>query len=182
MGEPIFVNSGKRCFMGSFQERGLFVRSEFDIASSAHMSPLPLTILWHESDGIRHGVSASHAAAAIRIVAHLRLGLARDEAFGMRPLIAHCHLGLGQLYRRTSKRERARERFTTATTLYREMDMRFWLEQAEAEIKGLAQEGSCSQRGFSLVSGQYLDEGEAAGGTGFQVVARVGLGAWRKPA
>jgi len=51
---------------------------------------------------------------------------------GMRPLVAHCHLGLGKLYRRTGKREPAQEHLTTATTMYREMDMRFWLEQAEA--------------------------------------------------
>ena len=56
---------------------------------------------------------------------------------GMRPLVAHCHLGLGKLYRRTGKHEQAREHLTTATTMYREMDMRFWLEQAEAEMKEL---------------------------------------------
>ena len=50
----------------------------------------------------------------------------------MRPLVAHCHLGLGKLYRRTGKREQAQEHLTTATTMYREMDMRFWLEQVEA--------------------------------------------------
>jgi hypothetical protein len=54
---------------------------------------------------------------------------------GMRPLAAQCHLGLGKLYRRTGKREQAQEHLTTATTMYREMDMRFWLEQAEAEMK-----------------------------------------------
>ena len=57
---------------------------------------------------------------------------------GMRPLVAHCHLGLGKLYRRTGKREEAKEHLTTATTLYREMDMRFWLAQAEAEMGELA--------------------------------------------
>jgi tetratricopeptide (TPR) repeat protein len=57
---------------------------------------------------------------------------------GMRPLVAHCHLGLGKLYRRTGKREQAQEYLATATTMYREMDMRFWLEQAEAELRELA--------------------------------------------
>ena len=38
-------------------------------------------------------------------------------------------------YRRTGKRVRAREHLTTATTMYREMEMRFWLEQAEAELR-----------------------------------------------
>ena len=44
----------------------------------------------------------------------------------MRPLIAHCHLGLGKLYRRTGKREQAQEHLTTATTMYREMGMAYW--------------------------------------------------------
>jgi tetratricopeptide (TPR) repeat protein len=56
---------------------------------------------------------------------------------GMRPLVAHCHFGLGKLYRRTGKREQAQEHLATATTMYREMDMRFWLEQAEAETMEL---------------------------------------------
>jgi hypothetical protein len=42
---------------------------------------------------------------------------------------------LGKLYRRTGKSEPAQEYLTTATTKYREMDMRFWLEQAEAELR-----------------------------------------------
>ena len=55
---------------------------------------------------------------------------------GLRPLIAHCHLGLAKLFLRTGKNEEAQEHLTTATTMYREMDMRFWLEQAEAEQRG----------------------------------------------
>jgi hypothetical protein len=50
----------------------------------------------------------------------------------------HCHLGLGALYRRTGKRQQAQEYLANAVTLYREMDMRFWLEQAEAEMRELA--------------------------------------------
>jgi hypothetical protein len=57
---------------------------------------------------------------------------------GMRPLIAHCQLGLGKLYRRTDKREQARETLTIATTMYREMGMTYWLEQAEAEVTDFA--------------------------------------------
>jgi len=49
------------------------------------------------------------------------------------PLVAHCHFGLARLYRHTGKREQGRERLTAATTMYREMDMQYWLEQAEAE-------------------------------------------------
>jgi hypothetical protein len=59
----------------------------------------------------------------------------------MRPAVAHCHLGLGKLYRGTGKREQAQGHLTTATTMYREMDMRFWREKAEAETKALAGPG-----------------------------------------
>jgi class 3 adenylate cyclase/tetratricopeptide (TPR) repeat protein len=52
----------------------------------------------------------------------------------MRPLVAHCHLGLGKLYRRTGKREQAQEHLTTATTMYREMGMTYWVEKAETEL------------------------------------------------
>jgi DNA-binding SARP family transcriptional activator len=66
--------------------------------------------------------------------AHYREATALAAELGMRPLIAHCHLGLGKLYRRTGKRQEAQEHLTTATTMYREMGMRFWLEQAEKEM------------------------------------------------
>ena len=32
------------------------------------------------------------------------------------------------------KREQTQEHLTTATTMYRKMDMQFWLTQAEAEM------------------------------------------------
>jgi tetratricopeptide (TPR) repeat protein len=63
--------------------------------------------------------------------AHYRGALALAGELGMRPLIAHCHFGLSKLYRRTSKREQTHEHLTIATTMYREMEMRFWLSQAE---------------------------------------------------
>jgi len=69
--------------------------------------------------------------------AKYREALALAEPRGMRPLVAHCHLGLGRLYRRTGQREKAREHLTTATTMYREMGMTYWLEKAEAEMKAL---------------------------------------------
>jgi Double zinc ribbon len=45
---------------------------------------------------------------------------------------AHCHFGLAKLYCRTGNWAKAEKHLTTATMMYREMDMRFWLEQAEA--------------------------------------------------
>jgi hypothetical protein len=65
---------------------------------------------------------------------HYRQALSLAEPRGMRPLVAHCHLGLGKLYRRTGKREQAQKHLSTATTMYREMGMTYWLEKAEAEM------------------------------------------------
>jgi hypothetical protein len=54
----------------------------------------------------------------------------------MRPLVAHCHLGLGKLYRRTGDRAKMQEHFTIAKAMYREMNMGFYLAQAEAAYAG----------------------------------------------
>ena len=68
---------------------------------------------------------------------HYRQALALAEELGMRPLTAHCHVGLGKLYRRIGSRQQAEEHFTTATAMMREMEMGLWLEKAEAELKEL---------------------------------------------
>jgi hypothetical protein len=80
------------------------------------------------------------------------------DELAMRPLVAHCHLGLGKLYRRTGSRELAQEHLTIATTMYREMEMWFWLEQAEAEMRGAAM----SRRAFALGVGLTLLAGPLA--------------------
>ena len=53
---------------------------------------------------------------------HYRQALALAEELGMRPLVAHCHLGLGTLYAKTGQREQARAELSTAIELYRAMD------------------------------------------------------------
>jgi hypothetical protein len=50
----------------------------------------------------------------------------------MRPLQAHCHLGLGTLYATLGRQEQARSELSTAIDLYRTMEMTFWLPEAEA--------------------------------------------------
>jgi len=69
---------------------------------------------------------------------HFQQALAMAQERGMRPLVAHCHAGLGKLYRRTGQRAEAEEHFQIAIRMYREMGMKFWLEQAEAEFKAPA--------------------------------------------
>jgi tetratricopeptide (TPR) repeat protein len=69
---------------------------------------------------------------------HYRQALALAGELGMRPLAAHCHFHLSKLFRKTDQHEQARRHLTTATTMYREMDMRFSLEHAKAEMRELA--------------------------------------------
>jgi tetratricopeptide (TPR) repeat protein len=102
-------------------------------------------------DAAREGDQRGHEARALcllgevnarhdppdRAEGHYREALALAEELGMRPLVAHCHLGLGKLYQRAGARKRAAKHLTTATTMYLDMDMPFWLEQAEAEIRQL---------------------------------------------
>ena len=52
----------------------------------------------------------------------------------MRPLVAHCHLGLGQLYRRIGLREEAGAELSAALEMCRALDMSFWAARAEAEL------------------------------------------------
>jgi hypothetical protein len=63
--------------------------------------------------------------------------LALAEPRGMRPQVAHCHLGLGKLHRRRGDRQQAEEHLATAMAMYREMGMAYWLEQAVVETRQL---------------------------------------------
>jgi tetratricopeptide (TPR) repeat protein len=82
------------------------------------------------------GVVYAHADPpdAALAAAHYRQALALAEELGMRPLVAHCHLGLGTLYATTSQRQQAQAELSAASDLYRSMDMTFWLPQAEAAL------------------------------------------------
>jgi DNA-binding NtrC family response regulator/tetratricopeptide (TPR) repeat protein len=63
-----------------------------------------------------------------------RHALALAESRGMRPLVAHCRLGLGKLYAKLERREQARSELSAAIEMYHAMDMTFWLPQAEAAL------------------------------------------------
>jgi hypothetical protein len=67
----------------------------------------------------------------------LRTALTLATELGMRPLAAHCHLGIGKLYRHTGYRSQAQEHLSIATGMYREMAMTHWLERAVAEMSQL---------------------------------------------
>ena len=64
--------------------------------------------------------------------------LSLAEEIGMRPLQAHCHLGLGTVYAKIGHQEQAHVELYAAIELYRAMDMTFWLSQAEAVLAQMA--------------------------------------------
>src|SRR5262245_32409583 len=66
--------------------------------------------------------------------ASYRQALALAEELGMRPLQAHCHRGLGTLYAAPGQREQARAELATAISLYRAMEMTFWLPETEVVL------------------------------------------------
>jgi DNA-binding NtrC family response regulator/tetratricopeptide (TPR) repeat protein len=65
---------------------------------------------------------------------HYQQALALAKELGMRPLVAHGHLGLGTLYSKIGRLEQARAELSAAIELYRAMEMTFWLPQAEAAL------------------------------------------------
>jgi tetratricopeptide (TPR) repeat protein len=66
--------------------------------------------------------------------AHYRQALALANELGMRPLVAHCHLGLGNLYLKSRRRDEARAELSAAIELYRAMEMTFWLPEAQRAL------------------------------------------------
>jgi class 3 adenylate cyclase/tetratricopeptide (TPR) repeat protein len=69
--------------------------------------------------------------------ASYRQAITLADELGMRPLVAHCHLGLGALYARVGRPEEAGTELGTALALYHSMEMRSWAGQAEAALARL---------------------------------------------
>jgi Double zinc ribbon/AMP-binding enzyme C-terminal domain len=77
---------------------------------------------------------AAHADPPETEAAHARYAEALRLAteLGMRPLVAHCHLGFCKLYRRAGDEVRAPQHLTTAATMYRTMGM----EEEHPRVRG----------------------------------------------
>ena len=80
----------------------------------------------------RTPASADAADAAFRQASAL------GEELSMRPLLAHCHVSRARLECRAGRTASARQLFDAATAAFRELEMPFWLERAEAEARSLA--------------------------------------------
>jgi len=84
---------------------------------------------------------------AARAERHFRDALAIAEELGMRPLQAHCHLGLGKLYRKCGQLPEARAALDVAIDLYLSMEMAHWIPEAEAELARVLDESTAERTG-----------------------------------
>jgi len=92
--------------------------------AKGHLAPLLRLdgeILESEGKGEAH---AHQTEEALKVATQL----------GMQPEVAHCRLALGKLHLRSGELRVAEEHLRTAITMYRQMNMPFWLEKAEVEI------------------------------------------------
>ncbi len=62
---------------------------------------------------------------------------ATAEALGMRPLVAHCRLGLGRLRAAQGRATESRRDLEGAVDLFRELEMETWAKRAEVELGSL---------------------------------------------
>jgi hypothetical protein len=72
-----------------------------------------------------------------RTEAGYRAALDLADSLGMRPLAAHCLLGLGGLHRRAGRDEHARAELGDALERFSVMGMTLWIERTKAEVEAL---------------------------------------------
>jgi predicted ATPase/class 3 adenylate cyclase len=116
--------------MGNYEEAWQHARQALALARQ-HKERANEAIALHQL-----GVVQAHAVPpdTEQAEAHYQQALTLADELGMRPLVAHCHRGLGTLYTATGQREQARAELTAAIELYCAMDMTFWLPQAKAAL------------------------------------------------
>ena len=107
------------------------------------MKDLVAIFLMPEETGQRAGEIVIHRALTIAATAvtppdwdsaetHMLQSLAMAEARGARPDLAITHLRYAELLNKKGDLKQAREQLDQAAVLFREMEMTWWMEQAEA--------------------------------------------------
>jgi tetratricopeptide (TPR) repeat protein len=119
---------------GRLEEARQRAEQAYDLARQYQQRGYQAWVLWLLGESTARQASREGEPA----VGHYRQALALAEELGMRPLQAHCHRGLGRLYARQGQQEQARTALSMAIALYRSMDMRFWLPQAEEALREVA--------------------------------------------
>ena len=115
---------------GGGEEAGQHARQALDLAQQ-HKERANEALALHQLGAVQAHADPPDIAQA---EAHYQQGLSLANELGMRPLVAHCHLGLGILYSRVGRLEEARTALATAIHMYRTLEMSLWLPQAEATL------------------------------------------------
>jgi class 3 adenylate cyclase/tetratricopeptide (TPR) repeat protein len=135
--ETVFMQALCSLSLGEAQMLASRVEEAYPLAESALTLARAHKERGHEAWALRLlGEIAAHDEPldTAEAVTHYQQALALATELGMRPLVAHCHLGLGTLYTRIRQAELARPGLAAAIDLYRAMGMTFWLPQAEAVL------------------------------------------------
>ena len=115
---------------GCSEEAGQHARQALDLARQ-HKARGDEALALHQLGAVQAHADPPDIAQA---EAHYQQALSLANELGMRPLVAHCHLGLGTLYSRVGRLEEARTALATAIHMYRTLEMSLWLPQAEATL------------------------------------------------
>jgi len=130
----VLVHLGETCLLASRPEQALALADRGLTLSRerAHRGYEAWTLRLLGEIASHHGRPDVATAEA-----HFRTAEALASELGMRPLAAHCHVGLGKLYRRTRDPEKVKEHLAVAMGSYRQLGMNFWLEKTSAEMESL---------------------------------------------
>ena len=130
----VMINLGQGYLLaGRVQDAMRLAESALELTRERKERGLEARALWLLAEIAAHPGSREVEKAE----AHYRVATGLATKLAMRPIVAHCHRGLGKLYPRMGKRQQAHEHLATATTMYREMGMTYWLEKAKAEMTEL---------------------------------------------
>ena len=79
-----------------------------------------------------------HPARLTHAEASYKEALSLAQELGMRPLQAHCYLGLGQIHSQSKIARVARSELHAASELYQSMGMPFWLARADLDLAAIS--------------------------------------------
>ena len=80
-------------------------------------------------------IAAQHQPLPIEPAAQwYQQALALAKTLAMQPLVAHCHVGLGRVYRQAGQAEAAQAALSTAVALFGAMAMPYWLTSTQAAL------------------------------------------------
>lgn len=135
-----FLNFGANCLMNladAYSLTGQDARARetidraLNIVRDAGYRALEARALYFLGKILGHGPESAAALQAYQAA------IAIAPELGMRPLVAHCHLGMGQSHQAIRHLSEAKAMFLQATELYRQMDMQFYLQQAEEALNAI---------------------------------------------